>query len=38
MKLTDFDPKDFKIDKDEFFCGIKILRYYIDPKSSIDIY
>ncbi len=38
MKLADFDPKDFKIDKNEFFCGIKILRYYIDPRSSINIY
>ncbi len=38
MKLKDFNPKDFKVDKDEFFCAVKIWRYYIDPKSNINIF
>jgi aminopeptidase N len=38
MKLKDFDPKDFKVDEDEFLCGTKIYRSYVDPESNIDIY
>ncbi|MFZ1081454.1 MAG: M1 family metallopeptidase [Candidatus Kryptoniota bacterium] len=38
MKLVKFDPKDFKVDEDEFFCKVKINRYYIDPRSDIKIF
>ena len=38
MKLVKFDPKDFKVDEDEFYCKVKINRYYIDPKSNIKIF
>ena len=35
MTLSNFDPKDFKIDEDEFYCKVRILRFYIDPKSDV---
>ncbi len=38
LKLKNFDPKDFKVDEDEFLCNIKIYRSYIDPESKIKIY
>ncbi len=38
MRLKNFDPKDFRVDEDEFYCKVKILRYYIDPKSEIKIF
>jgi len=38
MKLENFDPKDFKIDEDEFLCGKKIYRSYVDPESDINIF
>ncbi|MGB9592216.1 MAG: M1 family metallopeptidase, partial [Candidatus Kryptoniota bacterium] len=31
--LKNLDPKDFRVDEDEFYCNVKIYRYYIDPKS-----
>jgi aminopeptidase N len=38
MKLKNFDPKDFRVDEDEFYCKVKISRFYIDPKSKIEIF
>ena len=38
MKLKDFDPKNFKVDEDEFLCRIKIFRSYVDPESNINIF
>jgi aminopeptidase N len=38
MKLKKFDPKDFKVDENEFLCGTKIYRSYVDPKSDINIF
>jgi len=38
LKLKNFDPKDFKVDEDEFLCKVKVYRSYIDPESSIKIY
>jgi aminopeptidase N len=38
IRLNNFNSKDFKIDKDEFLCDSKIQKYYIDPKSKIDIF
>lgn len=38
MRLKNFDPKDFRVDEDEFFCKVKISRFYIDPKSKIEIF
>ncbi len=38
MKLKNFDPRDFKVDEDEFYCAVKIFRSYIDPESSIKIF
>lgn len=38
MKLKNFDPKDFHVDEDEFYCKVKIYRYYFDPKSSIKLF
>jgi aminopeptidase N len=38
MKLKHFDPKDFRVDEDEFYCKVKIYRYYFDPKSSIKLF
>ncbi len=38
MKLKNFDPKDFRVDEDEFYCTVKINRYYFDPKSSLKLY
>ncbi len=38
LKLKDFDPKDFKVDEDEFLCKVKIYLEYIDPESSIKIF
>ncbi len=38
LKLKDFDPKDFKVDEDEFLCKVKIYRQYIDPESKIKIF
>ncbi|MGC8654723.1 MAG: M1 family metallopeptidase [Candidatus Kryptoniota bacterium] len=35
--LKNLDPKDFRVDEDEFYCNVKIYRYYIDPKSNIKI-
>jgi Aminopeptidase N len=35
--LGKFDPKDFRVDEDEFYCRVKIFRYYIDPESQIKI-
>lgn len=35
MKLKNFDPKDFAVDETEFFCKVRILRFYIDPKSNV---
>ncbi len=37
MKLKNFDPKDFQVDEDEFYCKVKIYRYYLDPKSSLKL-
>jgi len=38
MDLKNFDPKDFKVDEDEFFCKTRIMRFYIDPASSIKLF
>ncbi len=38
MKLKNFDPKDFRVDEDEFYCKVKIYRYYLDPKSSLKLF
>lgn len=38
MKLKNFDPKDFRVDEDEFYCKVKIHRYYFDPKSDIKLF
>jgi aminopeptidase N len=38
LKLKKFDPKNFKVDKEEFLCGTKIFRSYVDPRSNINIY
>jgi aminopeptidase N len=38
MKLVKFDPKYFKVDEDEFFCKVKIYRFYIDPNSNVKIF
>ncbi len=38
MKLKNFDPKEFKVDEDEFLCKTKIYRSYIDPESKIKIF
>lgn len=38
MTVTNLDPKDFKVDEDEFYCKVKIFRYYIDPNSSAKIF
>jgi hypothetical protein len=37
ISLGKFDPKDFRVDEDEFYCRVKIFRYYIDPESQIKI-
>ena len=37
MKLKNFDPKDFRVAEDEFYCRVKINRYYFDPKSSLKL-
>jgi len=37
LKLKDFDPKDFKVDKDEFLCKTKIYKSNIDPDSKIKL-
>jgi aminopeptidase N len=38
ISLGKFDPKDFRVDEDEFYCRVKIFRYYIDPESQIKIF
>jgi aminopeptidase N len=38
MRLKNFDPKDFRVDEDEFYCKVKIYRFYIDPKSKVKIF
>lgn len=38
MKLKNFDPEDFKVDESEFFCKVRILRSYIDPKSDVKTF
>ena len=35
MAVANLDPKYFKVDEDEFYCRVKILRFYTDPNSSI---
>lgn len=37
LKLKGLDPEDFKVASDLFYCREKIIRSYIDPKSTIDI-
>ncbi len=37
LKLKNIDPKDFKVDEDEFLCKVKIYRQYIDPESKIKL-
>jgi aminopeptidase N len=36
IKLSNFDPNDFRVDENEFYCKVKIFRNYIDPKSKIS--
>lgn len=38
MKLENFNPEDFKVDEDEFLCGTKIFKSYVDPASNINIF
>jgi aminopeptidase N len=38
MILRNFDPKDFRVDRKEFYCKVKIFRYYIDPTSDIKAF
>lgn len=38
MRLKNFDPRNFRVDEDEFFCKVKINRYYIDPNSDIKTF
>lgn len=38
MKLKNVDPKEFKVDEDEFLCKVKIIKSYIDPDSGIKIF
>ncbi len=37
LELKNFDPVDFKVDEDEFFCKVHILRSYIDPNSDVKL-
>ncbi len=37
LKLKNFDPADFKVAEDLFYCSTKIYRSYVDPNSTIDI-
>jgi len=38
MALKNFDPKYFQVDEEEYYCKVKILRFYIDPKSDVEIF
>ncbi|HEY9165836.1 MAG TPA: M1 family metallopeptidase [Candidatus Kryptonia bacterium] len=38
MKVKNLDPKDFKVDEDEFFCKVRILRFYLDPNSEVKLF
>lgn len=37
IRLKNFDPKDFRVDEDGFFCKTRILRFYVDPNSDIEL-
>ncbi len=37
IRLKNFDPRDFKVDEDRFFCKVNVLRFYIDPNSDIKL-
>jgi len=37
LKLENFDPENFKVAEDLFYCDTNIRRSYIDPQSTINI-